>query len=161
MHYVFVDRILSLTPGHSLRAYKNVTASEDPIRRYAPGVFVLSAPMVLEAMAQAAGLLVAASSPATAQPVLAKVQPFTAYGLVRPGDRLDLDVQLDAMRQEGGRARVQASIDGRTVADAVIYLALLPLEQHGAASEAARLRGTLADLFPDWFDQTGLRKLAR
>ena len=43
MRYVFIDRISSLTPGESLRAVKNVTATDDLVTRHAPGVWVFPA----------------------------------------------------------------------------------------------------------------------
>jgi 3-hydroxymyristoyl/3-hydroxydecanoyl-(acyl carrier protein) dehydratase len=150
MRYVLIDRIVSLEPGRSLTAYKQVTASDDLLTRYAPGVLALPSTMVLEAMAQAAGLLLAATIQAAAQPVLAKVRPFTARGYARPGDRVDVRVGLDALRKEGCRTGVTASIEGRPLAEATIYLSLVPLGPDAAAA-AALLRSGLAEAFPEWF----------
>jgi 3-hydroxymyristoyl/3-hydroxydecanoyl-(acyl carrier protein) dehydratase len=150
MRYVLIDRIVSLEPGRSLTAYKHVTASDDMMTRYAPGVWALPSAMVLEAMAQAAGVLLAATIHAAAQPVLAKVRPFTAHGYARSGDRVDVHAELDELREEGCRTRVTASIDGRALAEATIYLALVPLGPD-AADAAALLRAGLADAFPEWF----------
>jgi 3-hydroxyacyl-[acyl-carrier-protein] dehydratase len=151
MRYVLIDRITALVPGHSLTAIKSVSHGDDLVTRYGPGLFALPAAMVLEAMAQAAGLLIAATTAAPAQPVLAKVQPFTAYGEARPGDRVAIRAELEELRSEGCRTRVSASIDDRALADATIYLALVALEGAGAESRAATLRCMLADLFPGWF----------
>jgi 3-hydroxyacyl-[acyl-carrier-protein] dehydratase len=151
MRYVLIDRITALVPGQSLAAIKNVSHGDDLVSRYAPGLFALPAAMVLEAMAQAAGLLVAATITAPVQPVLAKVQPFSAYGHAHPGDCVTIRAELEELRREGCRARVAASIDGRALADATIFLALVPLEGAGDASRAATLRAMLADTFPEWF----------
>jgi 3-hydroxymyristoyl/3-hydroxydecanoyl-(acyl carrier protein) dehydratase len=148
VRYVLIDRILAVTPGRALAAVKNVSASEDLVARYAPGVSALPASMVLEAMAQAAGLLVAATIGVRAQPVLAKVQPFEAHGLAAPGDQIRLDAELEELRDEGCRARVAASVGGRPLADATIYLGLVPLDE----GNASRLRHALADSFADFFD---------
>jgi len=72
MRYVLIDRITALVPGQSLAAIKNVSFADDLVTHYAPGLSALPAAMVLEAMAQAAGLLVAATLTAPAQPVLAR-----------------------------------------------------------------------------------------
>lgn len=151
MRYILIDRITALVPGHSLEAIKNVCQAEDLVSRDAAGRSALPAAMVLEAMAQAAGLLVAASIAVPAQPVLAKVQPFTAYGEARPGDAVAIRAELEELRAEGCRARVAASIDARPLADATIFLALVPLEGAGAASRAASMRTMLAETFPEWF----------
>jgi 3-hydroxyacyl-[acyl-carrier-protein] dehydratase len=150
MRYILIDRITALVPGHSLDAIKNVSHADDLVTRYAPGLSALPAAMVLEAMAQAAGLLVAATIAVPAQPVLAKVQPFAAHGHARPGDRVAIRAELEELRTEGCRARVAATIAGRALADATIFLALVPLEGEDAASRAAA-RGMLAETFPEWF----------
>lgn len=151
MRYVLIDRITALVPGQSLAAIKNVSYGDDLVTHYAPGLSALPAAMVLEAMAQAAGLLVAATMTAPAQPVLAKVQPFRAYGHPRPGDCVGIRAELEELRSEGCRARVACSIDGRPLADATIHLALIPLDGPTAAARAKILRAMLADTFPEWF----------
>ena len=67
MRYVLIDRITALEPGRTLKAIKNVSLSDDLVARVRPGVSALPGSMVLEAMAQAAGLLVVASVQAPAQ----------------------------------------------------------------------------------------------
>ena len=119
MRYILIDRITALVPGHSLDAIKHVRQADDLVSRDAAGRCALPAAMVLEAMAQAAGLLVAASLAVPAQPVLAKVQPFTAYGDARPGDAVAIRAELGdhglvrvRNKQNGmGDARIQG-MDG-------------------------------------------------
>jgi 3-hydroxyacyl-[acyl-carrier-protein] dehydratase len=151
MRYVLIDRITSLEAGRALTAVKNVSLSDDLVTRLGPGVSALRPSMVLEAMAQAAGLLAVASAPVPAQPVLAKVQPFTAFAPAVAGDRIELCAELQDLRAEGAKTRVMATVDGRPIAEATIYLALIPLDGPGNAGRAALLRERLADTFPDWF----------
>ena len=151
MRYVLIDRITALDPGRSLTAMKNVSLSDDLVTRVRPGVSVLPASMVLEAMAQAAGLLVVGSVGEPAQPVLAKVQPFTAHGEAVAGDRIELRAVLQDLRSEGARATVTAVVDGQTIAEAEIYLGLMPIE---GTERIALMRERLMDAFPGWFDVT-------
>jgi 3-hydroxyacyl-[acyl-carrier-protein] dehydratase len=158
MRYVLVDRIVSLTPGVMLRAIKNVSAADDMITRYGPGRWALPATMVLEAMAQATGLLVVATLGGKALPVLAKVKPFTSYTDATPGDQVCLEAQLEELRHGGCRASATASVCGRRLADATIYLALIALEEPGDAEARAPgiasgpLLAALTDAFPGWFE---------
>lgn len=149
MRYVLVDRITALEPGHALTAIKNVSVSDDLVRRVRPGVSALPASMLLEAMAQAAGLLVIASSEIPAQPVLAKVQPFTAHAEAVAGDQVQLRATLADLRTEGARTQVTASVGETTIAEAVIYLGLMPVD---GDERVALMREGLADAFPGWFD---------
>jgi 3-hydroxyacyl-[acyl-carrier-protein] dehydratase len=149
VRYVLIDRITALEPGRALAAIKNVSLSDDLVTRIRPGVSALPGSMVLEAMAQAAGLLVVAS----AQPVLAKVQPFTAHADAAAGDRIELRAELQELRSEGARASVTAAVDGQTIAEAVIYLGLMPIE---GGERIALMRERLADAFPGWFDMASV-----
>ncbi|WP_337129595.1 hypothetical protein, partial [Staphylococcus aureus] len=72
MRYVLIDRIAELVPRERLCAWKNVAASDALAATRPSGKIVLPASMMLEAMAQAAGLLVIASVDFGRQPVLAK-----------------------------------------------------------------------------------------
>jgi 3-hydroxyacyl-[acyl-carrier-protein] dehydratase len=161
MRYVLVDRIVSLTPGVMLRAIKNVSAADDMVTRYAPGRWALPATMVLEAMAQASGLLVVATLEGKALPVLAKVRPFSSYRDAAPGDQVILEARIEDLRHGGCRASATASVDGCRVADATIYLVLVPLGEGEASGESAPsiagrpLLAALADAFPGWFDSLG------
>lgn len=151
MRYVLIDRITALEPGRTLAAIKNVSLSDGLVTRVRFGVSALPGSMVIEAMAQAAGLLIVGSLPELVQPVLAKVQPFTAYRDAIVGDRIDLRATLEDLRSEGARAQVTAMVDGRTIAEAVIYLGIMPIEER---ERIAMMRERLADLFPGWFDIT-------
>ena len=153
MRYVLIDRITALEPGRTLAAIKNVSLGDDLVVRVRPGVSALPASMVLEAMAQAAGLLVVASVQEPAQPVLAKVQPFTAYGEAVAGDQIELRAELQDLRREGARASVTASVEGTAIADAVIYLGLMPVD---GDERVALMRDRLAETFPGWFDIAAL-----
>jgi len=153
VRYVLIDRITALAPGQTLAAIKNVSLSDDLVTRVRPGVSALPGSMVLEAMAQAAGLLVVGSVDEPAQPVLAKVQPFTAYRDAVVGDRIELHAELQDLRREGARTHVIAAVDGSTIAEAVIYLGLMPIDGN---ERIALMRDRLADAFPGWFDEASV-----
>jgi 3-hydroxyacyl-[acyl-carrier-protein] dehydratase len=149
MRYVLIDRIDSLELGHSLTGRKNVTMSDALLTKYAADVWALPPTMLLEAMAQAGGVLVASTIGFRAQPVLAKVQPFSARRLPRPGDQIVVSAELRSLRDGGCRTDAIARIGPAVVAEASIFLALAPLEE----SKRDRLRAHLACTFPGWFGE--------
>ena len=105
----FVDRVEEIDPGKRIVAYKGVTAG-DP---------VLPGALLVEAMAQTAGLLLPEGSSA----VLAQIGDARFLRPVRPGERVRIEAVssggLGAMR----RFDVKASVDGEPVAEAGIVLA--------------------------------------
>ena len=55
--FLLVDRVLELVPGKSIRALKNVTFNEPFFPGHFPGRPVMPGVMMIEALAQAAGIL--------------------------------------------------------------------------------------------------------
>ncbi len=55
--FLLVDRVLALEPGESITAIKNVTVNEPFFNGHFPGHPVMPGVLVVEAMAQAAGIL--------------------------------------------------------------------------------------------------------
>lgn len=148
MRYILVDRITAVEPGRQLLATKYVSASDALAETYGAGMPALPAAMMLESMAQAAGLLVVRSLESPCQPVLAKVHGFAVTRMARAGDRVDLHASLEDLRPEGCRAQVMAKMDGEVIASGIILLALVPITD---VRQQVRLTSHLAGLFPDWF----------
>lgn len=125
--FLLVDRVVQLEPNKRVLAYKHVTANEPFFQGHFPGRPVMPGVLVVEAMAQAGGLLTQLSKSDDDDPeqafYLVKVDNAKFSRMVVPGDRLDLDVtlkrQIRNMAQYIGIARV----DGEQVACAEILCA--------------------------------------
>jgi 3-hydroxyacyl-[acyl-carrier-protein] dehydratase len=95
---LLVDRVLSVDPGKSIRALKNVTINEPFFVGHFPHRPVMPGVLMLEAMAQTAALLSFAS--AGAAPDDKSVYYFAGIDAARfkrpvePGDQLVMDVSL-------------------------------------------------------------------
>lgn len=146
MRYILIDRITELEPGRRMRGLKNVTMSDSLMMSYGPNLTALPATMVLEAMAQGVGLLLVASTEFSAQPVLAKVESFFAFAQPRPGDQIIVSAELENLRTEGCRAHVRAEVENSLVAEATVYLALVPLSNERRSED---LRARILNLFPE------------
>jgi len=118
--FVLVDRVLELAAGERIRALKNVTINEPFFQGHFPGTPIMPGVLILEALAQAGGLLVAASRPIAADEVVY----FSAMDRVRfrrpvvPGDQLVLEARLIKLRQRAAKISAEASVDGRLAAEA-------------------------------------------
>ena len=55
--FLMIDRVLDFTPGESLTAIKNVTVNEPIFTGHFPGMPIFPGVLILEAMAQATGIL--------------------------------------------------------------------------------------------------------
>ena len=127
--FLMVDRVLACEPGKSLRAMKNVTFNEPFFQGHFPGHPVMPGVMIIEAMAQAAGLLVQLSAPPRVegdpQPIfyLVKVDKARFNRIVVPGDQLVFEVELVRTLRNMGQYACRAIVDGKEVASAEMLCA--------------------------------------
>ena len=125
--FLLVDRVVEFQKDKRVLAYKNVTCNEPYFTGHFPGHPVMPGVLVIEALAQAGGLLTQLSRDPGAGDgqtfYLVKVDNAKFSRMVVPGDRLELDVELRRrirnMAQYVGIARV----DGEQVACAEILCA--------------------------------------
>jgi 3-hydroxyacyl-[acyl-carrier-protein] dehydratase len=127
--FLLVDRVLEIDPHKRLRAIKNVTINEPFFQGHFPDHPVMPGVLVIEAMAQAAGLLTQLSDPPrapdAAQPLyyLVKVDKARFSRTVVPGDQLVLEVEQKRMLRRMGLYECRAVVDGTVVASAEILCA--------------------------------------
>ena len=88
MRWFWIDRYTEFVSGQHATAIKNVSLAEDHLHDHFPGAPVMPNSLVLEGMAQAAGLLVAQANDFRYEVVLAKVAKAEFHFLGRPGDTL-------------------------------------------------------------------------
>ncbi len=115
----FVDRILELTPGKRIVAVKNVTVNDPNLQAHFPGNPLMPGVLLVEAMAQAAGLLLPDGSSA----VLAQIKEARFRRPVVPGDQVRIEAEQRTALGSLYRFSVKASVDGTPVAEAEILLA--------------------------------------
>ena len=94
MRYLLVDHIKEYEAGKSITGIKNVAMSEDFLEFHFPKNPIMPGVMLLEALTQLAGWLVAASSDFQNWFLVSKVKKSSFYGLSLPGDQVTLNVQL-------------------------------------------------------------------
>jgi 3-hydroxyacyl-[acyl-carrier-protein] dehydratase len=125
--FLLVDRVLDFTPDKKLTALKNVSINEPFFQGHFPSHPVMPGVLIIEALAQASGLLVflSAQQQKSSQPMyyLVKVDNAKFSQLVVPGDQLILEVQLKRMLRKMGLFVCKALVDGKQVAEAELLCA--------------------------------------
>ena len=124
--FLLVDRVLDVVAGKSIVAVKNVTMNEAYFQGHFPGHPVMPGVLIIEALAQAGGLL--AHETATADErisilYLVGIEESRFKQIVRPGDQLTLRVELVKQRRNLWRFTAVAEVDGKAVAEAQILMA--------------------------------------
>jgi beta-hydroxyacyl-ACP dehydratase FabZ len=125
--FILVDRILDLVPGEKITALKNVTINEPFFQGHFPAYPIMPGVLIVEAMAQAAGVLALES-----MPIEKRGAPVFFMGLekvkfrkpVVPGDQLVLEVQIIKFRSKVVKASGQAFVNENVVAEAELMATL-------------------------------------
>lgn len=124
--FLLVDRVTEFEAGKRVLAYKNVSGNEPFFNGHFPGQPVMPGVLVLEALAQAGGLLTQLSMGRTAENklfYLVKIDAARFSRMVVPGDRLDLEVTLKRTIRNMALYQGVARVDGEQAACADILCA--------------------------------------
>lgn len=125
--FLLVDRVVALTEGESIVAYKNVTVNEPFFNGHFPEKPVMPGVLIVEAMAQAAGILGFKTMNKTPQD--GSMYYFVGSDKLRfkkpvvPGDKLDLFAKVLTVKRGIWKFEVRAEVDGNVVSSATILCA--------------------------------------
>jgi len=125
--FLLVDRVVECVPGKRIHALKNVTVNEPFFPGHFPGRPTMPGVMILEALAQAAGILAFK----TAGVVPDDNSRFYFVGIdgarfrrpVVPGDQLALKATFDRAMRGIWKFTTVAEVDGEEVASATMMVA--------------------------------------
>jgi 3-hydroxyacyl-[acyl-carrier-protein] dehydratase len=130
MRWCFLDRIDELVPGERARGRKGVAGSEDYFADHFPGFPVLPGVLQVEAMAQLAGKLIEITVFGTERrwvwPILSIVRKAKFRRFVRPGDPLELFVEIKEMRDESAVCKAWTQVGDDRMADAELVFVFNP-----------------------------------
>ncbi len=122
--FLLIDRVLEFERDKRLLALKNVTYNEPFFNGHFPVKPVMPGVMIVEAMAQATGLLTGASNPETVTDtsiiLFVGIDKARFRKPVEPGDQLHIEVTLKTMRRGIGMFDCVATVDGKVVTTANI-----------------------------------------
>lgn len=129
--FLLVDKIIELEPGKSAVGIKNVTANEPFFQGHFPEYPIMPGVLIVEALAQTAGIAANADA-ANAEGnetekklgVFASINDMKFKKQVMPGDTLRLEAEVITAKMGVVKAKVRASVDGKTAAEGTISFAM-------------------------------------
>ena len=127
---LLVDRVTEIVLGESIKAYKNITTNEPFFEGHFPGKQVMPGVLIVEAMAQASGILGFATMNKT--PEEGSIYYFVGADNLRfkrpvvPGDRLILESTKLSDKKGIWKFECKASVDDEFVCSATILCADRP-----------------------------------
>lgn len=125
--FLLVDKVQALEPGKSIRAIKNVTANEPFFNGHFPAKPIMPGVLVIEALAQATGLLGFRTMSEQPQDnilyMLVAIDKARFKHQVEPGDQLILEAEIIKKKGIMWVFDTKASVDGKLVTSAELMCA--------------------------------------
>lgn len=124
--FLLVDRVVEFEKDVRIKALKNVTINEPFFQGHFPGRPIMPGVLIIEALAQAGGVMTQLTLGRDAQSKLfymVKVENARFNKQVVPGDVLMLDVQMKRLIRNMGWYYGEAKVNGEVVASAEVMCA--------------------------------------
>jgi 3-hydroxyacyl-[acyl-carrier-protein] dehydratase len=127
--FLLIDKVIELVPGESIVAIKNVTINEPFFIGHFPTQPVMPGVLILEALAQASGILAHESVPEEERNkdylyLFAGVENTRFKRMVEPGDQLRLTARLQRQKRGIWKFSGEATVDGELACSTEIITAL-------------------------------------
>jgi 3-hydroxyacyl-[acyl-carrier-protein] dehydratase len=100
MRWIWIDKFVEFESGRRAVAVKNVTMAEEHVHDHFPGFPMMPECLMIEAMAQTAGILVGEAKDFEEKVILAKINKAVFFDFVVPGDTLRLEARLETVTPE-------------------------------------------------------------
>ena len=113
MRWIWIDKFIEFDSGVRAVAIKNVTLAEEYLHDRFPGFPVMPASLMIEGMAQTAGIMVGEARDFKEKVILAKIRRATIDGLARPGQQLRYEARMESITDQGAVTSGTIQIDGQ------------------------------------------------
>ena len=117
MRWIWIDKFTEFTPRVSATAVKNVTLAEEHLHDLYPDFPIMPHSLIVEGMAQTAGILVGEAANFKEKVILAKIGRATFHRLVRPGDSIVFAAKIEQFSEQGASASGTVTAGGELVAE--------------------------------------------
>jgi 3-hydroxyacyl-[acyl-carrier-protein] dehydratase len=137
--FLLIDRVVEFEAAKRLVAIKNVTFNEPCFQGHFPGYPIMPGVLIVEAMAQAGGIIMLAETPDRAKKLVffTGIERAKFRRPVTPGDQLRIEVTVLSFRSRAGRIEGKAFVDGKLACEATLTCQVVPRvrEPRAAAAE--------------------------
>jgi 3-hydroxyacyl-[acyl-carrier-protein] dehydratase len=117
MRWIWIDKFTDFQSKVSATAIKNVTLAEEHLHDLYPAFPIVPHSLIIEGMAQTAGILVGEASAFKEKVILAKVGKAVFHRLSRPGDTLVFEARIEQFSEQGASTSGQVKCGGELVAE--------------------------------------------
>lgn len=97
MRWMWIDRFVEFEPGRRAAAVKNVTLAEEHLHDHLPGYPIMPPSLMIEGMAQTAGILAGEARGFRENVILAKIRAARFDDYAVPGDQLRYEAAIETL----------------------------------------------------------------
>ena len=133
MRWIWIDKFIEFTPQTSATALKNVSLAEEHLHDLYPAFPIMPHSLIVEGMAQTAGILVGEARNFQEKVILAKIGKASFHRLVRPGDTILYHAKIEQLSEQGASTRGTVKVGDDLVAE--IDLMFSHIDQNMAGLE--------------------------
>ncbi len=113
MRWIWIDKFIEFESCRRAVAVKNLTLAEDHLHDHFPGYPVMPASLIMEGMAQTAGILVGEAHRFEEKVILAKIRRAAFHAHARPGDQLRYEARIEIVDEADPVPRAGCATTGR------------------------------------------------
>src|ERR1700733_7490430 len=117
MRWIWIDKFTEFTSRTSATAIKNVTLAEEHLHDLYPAFPIVPNSLIIEGMAQTAGILVGEARNFAEKVILAKIGRATFHRLVRPGETIQFLAQIEHLDEAGASIKGTVKVADELVAE--------------------------------------------
>lgn len=128
MRFLFVDKILEMTPGKTIKAEKMLGADEDVFKDHFPGFPVVPGVLLTEMMAQAAGKCLDAEKKPRGKAMLAKINSANFRKWMKPDQVALICAEIRTNRDQYATAKCSVTVDSSEISSAELFFTFVPNE---------------------------------
>jgi 3-hydroxyacyl-[acyl-carrier-protein] dehydratase len=149
MRWIWIDKFTEFTPKTSATAVKNVSLAEEHLHDLYPAFPIVPHSLIVEGMAQTAGILVGEARNFAEKVILAKIGKATFHRLVRPGDTIAYNAKIDQLSEAGASISGTVTLVGTNETVAEIELMFSHIDQNMSGMKFPEHNFVFTDQFTD------------
>ena len=131
MRWIWIDKFTAFESRVSATAIKNVSLAEEHLHDLYPAFPIMPHSLIVEGMAQTAGILVGEANNFAEKVILAKIGRATFHRLVRPGETMTFAARIEQLSEQGASTAGRVSVGDELVAEIEIMFSHIDQNMSG------------------------------